>query len=145
MRTWKLCVQVILLIMLLTCSAPDNPADGFEELTGIQLADNVTIIDYQFDERLGWSYLGTIVIKDSVWLTDFKKQFENKVGWECQSIVYMEENKKFYKKYFDFEFIGNNFSPVVLECKKDLGNGRKGRVKICKNRLYFHYFEILDP
>lgn len=138
--------MILVSMAVSSCSAPDNPAEGFEELTGITLHDDATIIDYQFDEKMGWSYLGTIESKDTNWLAEVKNRLEKKdSGWECQYVIYSDDNKKFYRQYFDIDTSAIESAPVVFTCKKDSKNGRNGRVKICENRLYFQYFEVLDP
>lgn len=141
----KIWYNLGLLVLISSCSAQDYPYDGFKELTEIDLNEDVEIIDYIYDARLGMSYHGILEINDTTWLSRIKDRLARVKGWECQAVIYMKGNKKFYKQYFDIDTSAIESAPAVYTCKKDLKNGRNGRVKICENRLYFHYFEVLDP
>jgi len=142
---WKVWICMVLTWMISSCSAPDNPADGFEELTGLTWTDNLTVISYRFDGELGKFYEGIMKVEDTVWLNAVKEQLSTIENWNCKFTIFEGRDIKFYKEYFDLDTRSDDDLPKIKYCKKDFGNAIKGRILFCKDRLYFDYHEILDP
>lgn len=138
-------IGAIILIcdLMVGCSAPDNARDGFYSLTHIELPENIKVLEYEYDRKLGLSYSGIIEILDTFLVDDLQNKLLEKNGWNCSQETFKGTEIKFYRKYFKIDPLEK--TPYIHYCKKGFGNNIHGKILFCKDRIYFKYMEILDP